>query len=124
MIEATEAFTIIDVNTGSFTGRSTLAQTIYKTNCEAAVEIARQLRLRNIGGVIVVDFITMEERRDKDRVRSIFMDAMKRDKAKPDVGKFTELGLLELTRRRQGIGLLEALTKPCPHCEGTGRILK
>jgi ribonuclease E len=125
VIESTEAFSTIDVNTGSFTGGKgqNLAQTILQTNCEAAEEIAHQLKIRNIAGVIVVDLITMDNKRDKDRVRSVLIEALKRDKANPEVGKFTDLGLIEITRKRQGISLREAMTKECPECKGTGRIM-
>lgn len=125
VIESTEAFSTIDVNTGSFTGGKgqNLAQTILQTNCEAAEEIAHQLKIRNIAGVIVVDLITMDNKRDKDKVRSILIEALKRDKANPEVGKFTDLGLIEITRKRQGISLREAMTKECSSCKGTGRIM-
>ena len=120
IIEKTEALTVIDVNSGSFTRSATARETVLWTNCESATEIARQLRLRNIAGVIVVDFIDMESRRDKLQVLEHFNNAMKSDKAKPQIAQLTELGLVELTRKRQGKNIYELFGVPCPACSGIG----
>jgi len=102
IIEPTEALTVIDVNSGSFTRSAYSRQTVLWTNCEAAVEISRQMKLRNIGGVIVVDFIDMESRRDQFQLLEHFTSAIKDDSARPQIAQLTELGLVELTRKRQG----------------------
>ncbi len=120
IIEKTEALTVIDVNSGSFTRSATARETVLWTNCESATEIARQLRLRNIAGVIVVDFIDMESRRDKLQVLEHFNNAMRSDKAKPQIAQLTELGLVELTRKRQGKNIYELFGSPCPSCSGIG----
>ncbi len=120
IIERTEALTVIDVNSGSFTQSATARETVLWTNCEAATEIARQLRLRNIGGVIVVDFIDMESRPDKLQVLEHFNKALRTDKARPQIAQFSELGLVELTRKRQGQSLYEIFGRPCPTCDGLG----
>lgn len=120
IIEKTEALTVIDVNSGSFTRSATARETVLWTNCESATEIARQLRLRNIAGVIVVDFIDMESRRDKLQVLEHFNNAMRSDKAKPQIAQLTELGLVELTRKRQGKNIYELFGTPCPSCSGIG----
>jgi len=120
IIEPTEALTVIDVNSGSFTQSATSRETVLWTNCEAATEIARQLRLRNIAGVIVVDFIDMESRRDQLQVLEHFNKALRADKARPQVAQLSELGLVELTRKRQGQSLYEIFGRPCPSCEGLG----
>ena len=120
VIEPTEALTVIDVNSGSFTQSATSRETVLWTNCEAATEIARQLRLRNIAGVIVVDFIDMDSRRDQLLVLEHFNKALAHDKARPQVVQLSELGLVELTRKRQGQSLYEIFGYPCPTCEGLG----
>jgi ribonuclease E len=120
IIEKTEALTVIDVNSGSFTRSATARETVLWTNCESATEIARQLRLRNIAGVIVVDFIDMESRRDKLQVLEHFNNAMRSDKAKPQIAQLTELGLVELTRKRQGKNIYELFGSPCQACSGIG----
>ena len=102
IIEPTEALTVIDVNSGSFTRSANSRQTVLWTNCEAAVEISRQMKLRNIGGVIIVDFIDMESRRDQFQLLEHFTSAIKDDSARPQIAQLTELGLVELTRKRQG----------------------
>ncbi|HBP53851.1 MAG TPA: ribonuclease E/G, partial [Synechococcus sp. UBA8638] len=102
-----EALTVIDVNSGSFTRSATSRETVLWTNCEAATEIARQLQLRNIGGMIIVDFIDMESRRDQLLLLEHFMKAMGPDKARPQIAQLTELGLVELTRKRQGQNIYE-----------------
>ena len=119
-IQQTEALTVIDVNSGKFTSSSTQDETILKTNIEAVHEIARQLRLRNIGGMIIVDFIDMMSRADKLAMLEELEIALEPDKAKPQVGQISDLGLVELTRHRQGQSLSEIFTKKCPHCQGTG----
>ncbi len=119
-IQQTEALTVIDVNSGKFTSSSTQDETILKTNIEAVHEIARQLRLRNIGGMIIIDFIDMLSRADKLAIMEELEIALEPDKAKPQVGQLSDLGLVELTRHRQGQSLAEIFTKRCPHCQGTG----
>ncbi|MBO8234497.1 Rne/Rng family ribonuclease [Prochlorococcus marinus XMU1419] len=122
IIEPTEALTVIDVNSGSFTRSANSRQTVLWTNCEAAVEISRQLKLRNIGGVIVVDFIDMESRRDQFQLLEHFTSAIKDDTARPQIAQLTELGLVELTRKRQGQNIYELFSKKCSSCDGTGHI--
>ena len=119
-IQQTEALTVIDVNSGKFTSSSTQDETILKTNIEAVHEIARQLRLRNIGGMVIVDFIDMMSRADKLAMMEELEIALEPDKAQPQVGQLSDLGLVELTRHRQGQSLSEIFTKKCPHCQGTG----
>lgn len=119
-IQTTEALTVIDVNSGKFTSSSTQDETILKTNIEAVHEIARQLRLRNIGGMIIIDFIDMISRADKLAMMEELEIALEPDKAKPQVGQLSDLGLVELTRHRQGQSLSEIFTKKCPHCQGSG----
>lgn len=122
IIERTEALTVIDVNSGSFTRSATARETVLWTNCEAAAEIARQLRLRNIAGVIVVDFIDMDSHRDKLQVLEHFNKALRSDKARPQIAQLTELGLVELTRKRQGQNIYELFGRPCPQCGGLGHL--
>lgn len=119
-IQTTEALTVVDVNSGKFVSSATQDETILKTNKEAIHEIARQLRLRNIGGMIIVDFIDMTSRVDKLAILEEFELALEPDKAKPQIGQLSDLGLVELTRHRQGQSLSELFTKKCPHCQGTG----
>ena len=119
-IQQTEALTVIDVNSGKFISSATQDETILKTNIEAVHEIARQLRLRNIGGMIIVDFIDMISRADKLAMMEELEIALEPDKAKPQVGQLSDLGLVELTRHRQGQSLSEIFTKKCPHCQGSG----
>lgn len=104
-IEPTEALTVIDVNSGRFTSSRTQAETVRRTNQEAAQEIPRQLRLRNIGGIVIVDFIDMESRKDQQMVLEVFQRYLEDDRAKPQIGQLSDLGLVELTRRRQGQSL-------------------
>ncbi|MGY6530232.1 MAG: Rne/Rng family ribonuclease [Cyanobacterium sp.] len=120
IIEPTEALTVIDVNSGSFTNSATSQQTVSWTNREAAVEIARQLKLRNIGGVIIIDFIDMDSRKDKLDLIQDFEKALKSDKAAPQIAQLTELGLVELTRKRQGKNIYELFAQTCSHCGGLG----
>lgn len=119
-IQQTEALTVIDVNSGKFISSATQDETILKTNIEAVHEIARQLRLRNIGGMVIVDFIDMMSRADKLAMMEELEMALEPDKAKPQVGQLSDLGLVELTRHRQGQSLSEIFTKKCPHCQGSG----
>ena len=119
-IQQTEALTVIDVNSGKFTSSATQDETIVKTNIEAVHEIARQLRLRNIGGMVIIDFIDMTSRADKLAIMEELEIALEPDKAKPQVGQLSDLGLVELTRHRQGQSLSEIFTKKCPHCQGNG----
>ena len=122
IIERTEALTVVDVNSGSFTRSATARETVLWTNCEAATEIARQLRLRNIAGVIIVDFIDMDARRDQLQVLEQFNKALRADKARPQIAQLTELGLIELTRKRQGQNIYELFSKPCATCGGLGHM--
>ena len=122
IIEPTEALTVIDVNSGSFTRSANSRQTVLWTNCEAAVEISKQMKLRNIGGVVVVDFIDMESRRDQFQLLEHFTSAIKDDSARPQIAQLTELGLVELTRKRQGQNIYELFGKQCSLCNGTGHI--
>lgn len=119
-IQQTEALTVIDVNSGKFISSATQDETILKTNIEAVHEIARQLRLRNIGGMVIIDFIDMMSRADKLAMMEELEIALEPDKAKPQVGQLSDLGLVELTRHRQGQSLSEIFTKKCPHCQGSG----
>ncbi len=123
-IQQTEALTVIDVNSGKFVSAGTQDETILKTNIEAVHEIARQLRLRNIGGMVIVDFIDMLSRADKLAVMEELEIAFEADKAKPQVGQLSDLGLVELTRHRQGQSLSEIFAKKCPHCQGAGYIME
>lgn len=122
IIEPTEALTVIDVNSGSFTRSATARETVLWTNSEAATEIARQLRLRNIGGVIVVDFIDMDSPRDRLKLLEHFDKTLKADKARPQIAQLSELGLVELTRKRQGQNIYELFGTPCPNCGGLGHL--
>ncbi|MBU6216234.1 MAG: ribonuclease E/G, partial [Acidobacteria bacterium] len=123
IIEHTEALTVIDVNTGKNVGSKSLEETVFRNNLEAAVEIARQLRLRDIGGIIVIDFIDMEVKGNRDEVVKVFRDALARDKTRTQVFEISELGLVEMTRKRIGEGLLESFAAQCPDCEGRGVVL-
>ena len=122
IIERTEALTVIDVNTGKNVGKSNLEETVYRNNLEAAEEIARQLRLRDIGGIIVIDFIDMEHERNRTDVMRAFRDALARDKTRTQVFDISELGLVEMTRKRVSEGLVEAFSSTCPACSGRGII--
>src|SRR5207248_1060833 len=122
VIEPTEALTVIDVNSGKMTSANGMTETILETNREASVEVARQLRLRDIGGVIVVDYITMSDPRHQQIIWQTLHEAIKADKARPQLGYFSEQGLLEVNRRRQRQSLREFLSVLCPTCQGVGRI--
>lgn len=120
VIDHTEALTVIDVNTGKNVGKSNLEETVFRNNLEAAEEIAKQLRLRDIGGIIVIDFIDMEIKKNRDQVVQTFETALARDKTRTQVSGVSDLGLVEMTRRRIGEGLLESVSNTCEHCEGRG----
>ena len=122
IIEPTEALTVIDVNSGSFTRSANARETVLWTNCEAAAEIGRQLKLRNIGGVIIVDFIDMDSRRDQLQLLEHFTTAIRDDSARPQIAQLTELGLVELTRKRQGQNIYELFGRACPSCGGLGHV--
>lgn len=120
IIDQTEALTTIDVNTGRFVGRSNLEDTILKTNLEAAQEIVYQLRVRNLGGIIILDFIDMERRSSREKVYSAFRDALRKDRAKSTLSRITELGLIEMTRKRTHESLARVLCESCEVCDGRG----
>jgi ribonuclease G len=122
VIDQGEALTAIDVNTGSFTntGSGNLEDTVTANNLEACEEVARQLRLRNIGGIIVVDFVDMDKEGNRRKVWDAFQKALSRDRARTNVTKISELGLVEMTRKRTRESLVQLLTEPCPTCEGAG----
>ncbi len=123
LIDPTEALTAIDVNTGKFVGRNHLEETIFKTNLEAAREIARQLRLRNIGGLIVIDFIDQEQAAHRDQIYQTFLQALSRDRAKTTVLPISPLGLVEMTRQRLRDSLAQTVTASCEACAGQGIVL-
>lgn len=123
VIEHTEALVAIDVNTGSYTGRKDPAKTILRTNLEAASEIARQLRLRDIGGIIVCDFIDMDEQANRDKVLQEMRGHVGRDRARTKLFGITDLGLLQMSRQRVRPSLIQMMTVPCDSCGGTGRVL-
>jgi len=122
VIESTEALTSIDVNTGSYVGKRNLEETIVKTNLEAVKEIAYQLRLRNIGGLIVIDFIDMDRQANRERVFMTLKEALEKDRARTTVLEMSELGLIEMTRKRTKEDISLFLTEPCLYCEGRGRL--
>lgn len=122
VIELTEALTSIDVNTGGYVGKRNLEETILKTNLEAVKEIAYQIRLRNIGGLIVIDFIDMDKPENRERVFVSLKEALKKDKAKTHILKMSELGLIEMTRKRTRENLNRLLSEPCSYCEGRGTL--
>ena len=120
VINQTEALVSIDVNSGRSTREHNIEDTALKTNLEAAEEIARQLRLRDLAGLIVIDFIDMEEKRNNRAVEKKLKDCLKNDRARIQVGRISPFGLLEMSRQRIRTGVLECSTVPCPHCGGTG----
>ncbi len=122
-IDHTEALTAIDVNTGKYVGKTTLEQTIFKTNLEAAVEIVRQLRLRDIGGIIVIDFIDMQEPANREEVSRVLLESLASDRTKNRVIEISKLGLVEMTRKNVSQGLLEFQAETCPCCHGLGVVL-
>ena len=120
VIDQTEAMTVIDVNTGKFVGKEELEDTILKTNLEAVKEIAYQIRLRNLGGIIIVDFIDMEKPENRERVFNAFVEAMKKDRSKNTISHISELGLIQMTRKRVRESLGRSLCESCSYCEGKG----
>ncbi|CAG0909465.1 unnamed protein product, partial [Cyprideis torosa] len=116
IIESTEALSVIDVNTGKYVGKNNLNETIFKTNMEAAKEIAYQLRLRNIGGIIIIDFIDMENEEHRDELFSSFKDAVKKDKSRINILKLSEFGLVQMTRKRSSENLTQLMCEPCHYC--------
>jgi len=122
IIDQGEALTSIDVNTGRYVGRRNLEDTITRTNLEAVKEVVHQLRLRNIGGIIVIDFIDMERESNRDKVWRTLQEALQADRAKSNVLKISDLGLVEMTRKRVRESLVKQLTEPCPYCEGRGYV--
>src|SRR5208282_4126519 len=124
VIDKTEAMTVIDVNTGKFTGQGgNLEETVTRNNLEAAEEIVRQLRLRDVGGIVVIDFIDMVLESNRELVLRRLLECLARDRTKHQVAEVTSLGLVQMTRKRVGAGLLEAFSEPCEHCNGRGVIL-
>lgn len=122
IIDQTEALTAIDVNTGRYTGKKKLEDTVLKTNLEAVKESAYQLRLRNLGGIIIIDFIDMDKPANREKVYSALMEALKKDKARTNILKISEFGLIEMTRKRVRESLNQVLCEPCPYCDGRGRV--
>ncbi len=122
IIEQTEALTAVDVNTGRYVGKHNLEDTILKTNLEAVKEIAFQLRLRNIGGLIIIDFIDMEKEPHREKVHAAFEEVLKNDKNKTNILKISELGLIEMTRKRVRESIGRSLCEPCSYCEGKGYV--
>ncbi|MEW5744816.1 MAG: Rne/Rng family ribonuclease [Nitrospirota bacterium] len=122
VIDQTEAMTVIDVNTGKFVGKENLEDTILKTNIEAVKEIAYQIRFRNLGGIIITDFIDMEKPENREKVFKAFVEAMKRDRAKNTIYTISELGIIQMTRKRVRESLGRVLCEQCPYCEGKGFI--
>jgi ribonuclease E len=123
IIEHTEALTVIDVNTGKNVGTTNLEETVYRNNLEAAEEVAKQLRLRDIGGIVVIDFIDMEIKDNRRKVVDAFRSALARDKTRTQVFDISELGLVEMTRKRIGEGLLVNFAEQCPNCDGRGVVI-
>ncbi|MFM7459181.1 MAG: Rne/Rng family ribonuclease [bacterium] len=124
IIQTMEALTAIDINSGKFTASNSLRETVRRTNMEAAIEIARHIKLRNIGGMIIIDFIDMAEREDRIRVMETLESVLRPDKAKPQVGPLSELCLVEITRKRSGQALSEVFGEECSHCGGVGIVFK
>lgn len=122
IIDQTEALTTIDVNTGGYTGGRSFDDTIFKTNLEAAQAIARQMRLRNLGGIIIIDFIDMENPDHKEAVLAELSRTLARDRTRMTINGFTSLGLVEMTRKRTRESLTRVLCEPCPVCQGRGQI--
>jgi ribonuclease G len=120
VIDHTEAMTVIDVNTGRFVGKRDQEETILRNNLEAAKEVAYQIKLRGIGGIIIVDFIDMEREKNRDKVYHALVDAMASDKARTRISRISDLGLIEISRERVREDLLRSLSEPCHYCEGRG----
>jgi ribonuclease E len=123
VVDRTEAMTVIDVNTGKFVGRSSLEETVFRTNKEAAVEVAHQLRLRDIGGIIVIDFIDMEDPSNRDELIRVFRRALDTDRTRTQVFDISPLGLVQMTRKNVSAGIVETFSDPCPTCEGRGILI-
>jgi ribonuclease E len=123
VMDRTEAMTVVDVNTGKFVGKSNLEETVFRTNKEAAVEIGRQLRLRDIGGIIVIDFIDMENLSNRDELIKLFRSELLRDRTRTQVFDISPLGLVQMTRKNVSAGILEAFSVRCPTCEGRGLLI-
>ncbi|MEZ4219044.1 MAG: Rne/Rng family ribonuclease [Myxococcota bacterium] len=123
VIDQSEALTAIDVNSGRYVGKSDLEETVFRTNLEAVKEVVHQLRFRNIGGLIIIDLIDMESHDNRDKVYRALQEAVRGDKAKTNILKISELGLVEMTRKRTRENLVQALCEPCTHCEGRGYVL-
>lgn len=123
VIDHTEALTVIDVNTGKFVGRTSLSETVFQTNLEAAAEIARQIRLRDIGGIIIIDFIDMDKEEQKKAVLAALEQKVKEDRTKTSILGLTSLGLVEMTRKKARQNMDQSLYNECPCCEGRGRIM-
>ncbi len=122
VIDHTEALTVIDVNTGKFVGSRSLSETIFKLNCEAATEIARQLRIRDVGGIIIIDFIDMESESDRDKLLAHLRQLLKNDRTKTNLVGLTGLGLVELTRKKVHQPIHTQLNRQCPECQGSGMV--
>jgi ribonuclease G len=122
IIDQMEAMTAIDVNTGKYVGKKSSEETVLKTNMEAVKEIVYQLRLRNIGGIIVLDFIDMAKSANREKVYHALKEMLKADKARTNILKVSELGLVEMTRKRSRESMNQVLCEPCPYCEGNGLI--
>jgi len=120
VLDETEALTTIDVNTGRFVGKKNFEETILKTNIEASKELVSQLRLRNIGGIIIIDFIDMNRSKHREKVLNALKEELKKDKAKSVVVRLSEIGLVEMTRKRSSGSLTKKLSSPCPYCQGKG----
>ena len=123
IIDQTEALTVVDVNTGKFVGKNNLEETVVLANIEAAKEIARQLRLRNIGGIIIIDFIDMDTYSDKEQVVAVLEQELRKDRTRTSILGFTQLGLLEMTRKKATLGLTGFMERECPFCEGKGKVV-
>ncbi len=123
VFDKTEAMTVIDVNTGKFVGKSSLEETVFKTNREAAIEVARQLRLRDIGGIIVIDFIDMEDVANRDAALALFRRELAKDRTRNQVFDISPLGLVQMTRKNVSNGIVEAFSRPCEACEGRGLVI-
>ncbi len=122
IIDQAEALTVVDVNSGSYVGKSSLEDTVTRTNLEAVREVAYQLRLRNIGGIVIIDFVDMAIEENRDKVQSALHEALAKDRAPTSVVRFSELGLVEMTRKRVRENLRNILTEPCPYCDAVGTV--
>ena len=123
IIDQSEALTAIDVNTGRYVGKHDLEETVLRTNLEAVKEVVYQLRFRNIGGLIIIDLIDMEPAENREKVYRALQEALRQDKAKTNILKISELGLVEMTRKRTRESLVQMLCEPCSYCEGKGYVL-